>query len=61
MNLSPKQYHCQIKLMNAAAQLKNTSAQIAEVADSLGYYSPYQFCRDFKAHFGVTPTEYRSR
>jgi AraC family transcriptional regulator len=34
---------------------------LSEVALSCGFASHSHFCREFKAHFGVTPSEYRSR
>ncbi len=34
---------------------------LSEVALSCGFASHSHFCREFRAHFGVTPSEYRSR
>ena len=34
---------------------------IAEISYTAGYSSPALFCRKFKAHFGMTATEYRSK
>jgi AraC-like DNA-binding protein len=34
---------------------------ICEIAQSCGFASHSHLCREFKAHFGVTPSEYRSR
>jgi AraC family transcriptional regulator len=34
---------------------------LSEVALSCGFASHSHFCREFKAHFGVTPSEYRLR
>ena len=46
-------------LTDAKAQLKITSAQIKEIAMSLGFENVAFFNRFFKAHTGMTPKEYR--
>lgn len=38
-----------------------TDTLVSEVAYGIGYSSVALFCRKFKAHFGMTATEYRSR
>ncbi|MBQ7209539.1 MAG: AraC family transcriptional regulator [Paludibacteraceae bacterium] len=48
-------------LTDAKAQLKITSAQIKEIAISLGFENVAFFNRFFKAHTGQTPKEYRFR
>lgn len=40
---------------------RNYDIPIAEVAFSVGYSSAALFCRNFKTHYGVTATEYRSK
>lgn len=57
---APKTYHKILKLKSAAARLKNTYSPINIISDDLGYYSQFQFCRDFKEFFGVSPSEYRA-
>lgn len=57
---SPKQYHQYLKLRNAATQLKNTNLTIGAIAEKLGYYSQFQFCKDFKEHYGASPSEFRN-
>lgn len=40
--------------------LRESQRPVSEISDILGFGSPAQFCRRFKAHFGMTATEYRS-
>lgn len=55
---SPKSYLQEVRL-NKAAHLLGTELNIQEISEELGYYSQYQFSRDFKKFFGVAPTDYR--
>lgn len=41
--------------------IRSNDTPIAEVAFSVGYSSAALFCRNFKTHYGVTATEYRSK
>jgi AraC-like DNA-binding protein len=34
---------------------------ISEIAHSCGFASHSHLCREFKAHFGVTPSQFRLR
>lgn len=47
------------KLYLAAEELAGTTNSVLEVALRYGYDSHEGFTRSFKAHIGVTPTEYR--
>lgn len=47
------------KLFLAAGELAGTKDSVLEIALRYGYDSPEGFTRSFKAHLGVTPTEYR--
>jgi AraC-like DNA-binding protein len=59
--ISPKQYHLQLRLRKAQELLGQTSLSIKQVADALGFDSPFHLSADFKARTGVSPTEWRSR
>lgn len=57
---SPKNYIIQTKMKRAVVLLQTTASHIQEIAESLGYYSPFQFSRDFKKYFDVSPSKYRT-
>lgn len=56
---SPKQYVLRIRAERAAAVLVTTDQSIADVAAACGYYDQSQMTRQFRAHIGVTPNDYR--
>lgn len=47
-----------IRLKRARQLLDESGMQIAEIAYTVGYSSPKVFSRNFKAEFGVSPSEY---
>ncbi|WP_164821714.1 helix-turn-helix domain-containing protein [Paenibacillus koleovorans] len=50
-----------LRLRHAARQLEYTSRSIAEVADDVGFQSPYYFTKQFGAAYGVSPSAYRKQ
>ncbi len=54
---TPIQYVKAMRLHEARSMIARQNKTIAEVAVSVGYASPAQFTRDFKRHFGRTPSE----
>ena len=50
--------HIRRFIMQRAQQLLMGGATISETAESLGFDYPQHFTRQFKKHFGVTPSEY---
>jgi AraC-like DNA-binding protein len=56
--VSPMQYVKQVRLVEARRLLATESVRVGEVAERVGYESAAHFTRDFKRHFGVTPTAY---
>lgn len=59
--MSPKQYAMEARFMRAKALLETSDAPITHVANATGFESIYHFSRAFRAHEGVSPTEYRQR
>ena len=47
-----------IRMKRARQLLDESGMQIAEIAYTVGYSSPKIFSRNFKAEFGMTPTDY---
>ena len=44
----------------AKEKLTFTQTPIGEISCGLGYETPFHFCRQFKKHVGLSPTQYRS-
>jgi AraC-like DNA-binding protein len=45
--------------MNAAIAQLADGAKVGEIAENLGYATPYSFSKAFKQHFGLSPEHYR--
>jgi transcriptional regulator GlxA family with amidase domain len=59
--LSPKQYQLQIRLQKAQDFLANTSKSVGEIAEILGFNTPYHLSNQFKKHVGLAPQIWRKR
>lgn len=59
LGVSPKKYILDKKLNQACFLLRFTSNTIESISLKLGYYSAFQFSRDFKKKFNVSPKHYR--
>ena len=57
--LSPMQYMMQRRIGEAQSLLVETSLQIADISDELGFSSDAHFSKMFKKYVGITPKEYR--
>lgn len=57
--MTPTHYINLVRLQNAASMLTRTNDRIIDIIYSCGYNSISLFNRKFKAHYGVTPQEYR--
>lgn len=55
---TPKEFFRKYKLNRAAELLKDGKHNVSEVSYLTGFSSLTVFSRNFKAHFGMTPTEY---
>ena len=53
--------HIRRFIMQRAQQLLMSGATISETAESLGFDYPQHFTRQFKKHFGVTPSDFVKR
>ncbi|MCW8109227.1 helix-turn-helix domain-containing protein [Alteromonas ponticola] len=59
--MSPKQMLEKIRLEYAQDLLVTSQKQVEQVAASCGFNSADVFCRRFRHHFGVPPSDYRLR
>jgi AraC family transcriptional regulator, dual regulator of chb operon len=58
-NTTPSAFINNIRLLDAAKQLRNTSRPIGEIVFETGYENPSYFNRLFKAKYGQSPGRYR--
>ncbi len=58
-HISLKQYLQQYRIMLATHFLCETTLSVTEIAAEVGFRDPLYFSRIFKAHLGISPTEYR--
>ncbi len=61
LNLTPISYLIFYRLKEAAVLLCNTEKKINTISDETGFHNVDYFCRIFKKHYNVTPTEYRKK
>lgn len=58
--LSFKSYLRSMRLADVRKLLSDPTLSIKQVAFAVGYHYTPNFTRDFKRHFGKTPSQYRS-
>ncbi len=56
---SPKVYYTEIRMRLALQMLQHDACPVNQVAERLGYSSPFHFSRAFKARFGCCPSAVR--
>ena len=56
---TPMQCARLLRIERAGSLLERTSAPIAEIAEKLGFSSPFHFSRSFKQAYGIAPIDYR--
>ena len=59
--ISPKQYQLQIRLDKAQDLLANTPKSVAEIAEILGFDSPFHLSKQFKNSIGLAPQLWRKK
>jgi AraC-like DNA-binding protein len=57
--MTPQKYLRKLQMRMAARALVYTRKPLADVAMSCGFADQSHFSREFRAHFGRTPREYR--
>jgi len=58
---SPQQYQLRMRLQRAQRLLGSTDQSIKQIADRLGFSSPYHLSTAFKAQFGSSPAHWRQQ
>ena len=51
---------CKYRMQRAAELLSSSDMSVEDIAFEIGYKVPSALYRQFKAHFGMTPNEYRN-
>lgn len=60
MGVSPKAYLQTARLQRARELLRAGEQSVSAISEAVGYYSQFQFSRDFKKEFGLSPSAFRS-
>ena len=58
MNLSPGEYIRRVKLEESKNLIRKGTMNFSQIASALSYSTIHHFSRQFKEHFGFSPTEY---
>lgn len=61
LHITPINYLINYRLNEAAQLLSNTEKKINTISDETGFNNVDYFCRLFKKHYHLTPTEYRKK
>ena len=59
LHTTPVNYLIEYRLQAASRLLKNTNKKVKTIAYESGFHNVDYFCRVFKNHYHVTPSEYR--
>ena len=61
IKMSPMQYIISLRISMAKGYLANSTKNIAEISNEVGYENALYFSRLFRKYTGMTPTEYRKK
>lgn len=53
--------HLKLRLRQAGHLLERTARPIGEIAQEVGFQSPFHFSRQFKIYYGISPSGYRKQ
>jgi YesN/AraC family two-component response regulator len=59
--MSVNQYLIQTRLNAAKSLLWSTNNKVRDISESVGYNDYFNFAKQFRKQFGLTPTEYRAQ
>lgn len=60
MGVPPTQYLTNIRMRHACELLASHSYSVSEIAQAVGYNSPYYFSNEFKHIYGMSPSRYKA-
>ncbi|MBR3967320.1 MAG: AraC family transcriptional regulator [Clostridia bacterium] len=58
LGISPIQYRTEMKMRQAAYLIESTNMTVSEIAEYLSFFDAAYFCKVFRSHTGMTPTQY---
>jgi len=58
LQISPGEYIRRIKLQESKQMIRENTMNFTEIAAALQYSTVHHFSRQFKEHFGITPSDY---
>ena len=58
LGVSPVKYRMDMKLRRAMYLIESTNMTVSEIAEYLSFFDAAYFCKLFRAHTGMTPTQY---
>jgi len=61
MKVSPMQYIISLRIATARGYLENSTKNISEISNEIGYENALYFSRLFRKYTGMSPTEYRKK
>lgn len=61
LDMTVSEYVNMVKLNHAVELLSNSSMNVSQISEYLGYSSVYYFSRVFKKRYGVSPTGYQEK
>ena len=59
LGVSPIKYLKELRMLNAEVMLRNTDERVKEIVNTLGIRNESHFLREFRAHHGIRPSQYR--
>ena len=61
LNVTPYEYLIQYRLQNATNLLKDTTLNVTEISEIVGFNNVTHFIQSFKMVYGISPKKYRMR
>lgn len=58
LGISPIRYRMNMKMKQAMYLIESTNMTVSEIAEYLSFFDAAYFCKVFRSHTGMTPTQY---